>query len=138
MADSSNHKPLEINAGAAAPAPPDVDNEMAARPPQTHPEMAQVIAELRDDVAESERTAKLYKDSEARLHLALEAAGMATWDWDIVNDVLQYSPQVGPMLGLPGSFKPNHQTFLSIVHEEDRRRFEHEIEQALKGEADYG
>src|SRR5205814_3621922 len=127
MAESSNHKPLEISESAAAPAPPDVDDEMEVRPSQTHPEMAQVIAELRDDVAESERTAKLYKDSEARLHLALEAAGMATWDWDIVNDVLQYSPQVGPMLGLPpGSFKPNHQTFLSIVHEEDRRRFEHE------------
>jgi two-component system, NarL family, sensor histidine kinase UhpB len=89
-------------------------------------------------MAEHELTVRLRGDSEARLRLALEAAGMATWEWDTVQDVLHYSPQLGPMLGLaPGGVHANYKAFLAIVHEQDRDRVEQAVEHALKKTDDY-
>jgi len=85
------------------------------------------------------RAGHLHSDSEARLQLALEAVGMATWDWDIVNDATDYSSRLAPILGLaPGLAHLSNQEFLAIVHPEDRRSFEEAIEQALQGTDEYG
>src|SRR5689334_10800497 len=78
-------------------------------------------------------------DSEARLKLALEAGDMATWDWNIVNDVTEYSSRLAPMLGLaPDCTHLHKQELLGIIHPEDRRRFEAAFDQALKGADEYG
>ncbi|HKP10812.1 MAG TPA: PAS domain-containing protein [Blastocatellia bacterium] len=77
-------------------------------------------------------------DSEARLRLALEAAGMATWDWDIAQGMIYYSPRLVPMLGLGlGAIPLPYEEFLTIVHEDDRGQLQHAIEQALGGGSDY-
>ncbi|HJQ22862.1 MAG TPA: PAS domain-containing protein [Blastocatellia bacterium] len=79
-----------------------------------------------------------HDDSEACLRLALEAAGMATWDWDIASDVVYHSPRLEPMFGLaPGGVNLSHSVFMDEIHEEDRGRVEQAIEQAFKGEIDY-
>lgn len=113
--------------------------ERAPRASQTDAETTPLVKELRAGAVEDRRAGHLHSDNEARLQLALEAVGMATWDWDIVNDVTEYSPQGGQVLGLaPGRAQPNYEEFLTIVHTEDRSRFEQAVEQALKDRDDYG
>ena len=43
--------------------------------------------------------------SEERNRLALQAAGMGTWDWDVVSDVHTWSVETEALFGLaPGTF----------------------------------
>lgn len=140
MDDPGNRQHSETMKGhAAAKALRKAGDERAAHAPQADAEPAPCVEELRIEAAEDRRADHLHSDSEARLQLALEAAGMATWDWDIVNDVTEYSPQGGQMLGLaPGRAHPSYKEFLAIVHTEDRCRFEQTIEQTLKDTDAYG
>ncbi|MEN3336221.1 MAG: hypothetical protein V7641_5586 [Blastocatellia bacterium] len=128
MDDSRNSQHSQtLNRRAPADALQKADDEMAAPTP---PINAETTAPQRPDL--------LHSESVARLQLALEAADMATWDWDIVHDVLDYSRRLGPMVGLaPGADIPHYNATLAIVHEEDRLRYDQAIDQALKGVADY-
>lgn len=60
-------------------------------------------------------------ESEARLRLALEAAHMGTWDWNILTNDVGYSDPLKAIFGLPtGSYHPSYEAFLNSVHPEDR------------------
>ncbi|MEG4322237.1 MULTISPECIES: PAS domain-containing protein [unclassified Microcoleus] len=64
--------------------------------------------------------AKLQQNEE-RLHLALKAAGMGTWEWQIPNNCVVWSNLVGPIFGLPlGTSLASYEDFLQLVHPEDR------------------
>jgi two-component system sensor histidine kinase UhpB len=128
MNDSSNNPPSETTGNRApAKALQEADDAMAAH-----------AAPANAAPHEHQHYDPVHSDSDVRLQLALEAAGMATWDWDIVNDVMAYSPRLAPMLGLAGGGYVNYKAILARVHQEDRSRFKQAIEQALEGAADYG
>lgn len=64
--------------------------------------------------------AKLQQNEE-RLHLALKAAGMGTWEWQIPNNCVVWSNLVGPIFGLPlGTYPASYEDFMELVHPEDR------------------
>ncbi|MCC3537781.1 MAG: PAS domain-containing protein [Microcoleus sp. PH2017_25_DOB_D_A] len=64
--------------------------------------------------------AKLQQNEE-RLHLALKAAGMGTWEWQIPNNCVVWSNLVGPIFGLPlGTYPASYEDFIELVHPEDR------------------
>lgn len=78
------------------------------------------------------------KASEEQLRLALEAARMGTWDWDIQRNTIVYSDQLGPIFGLPPGFNhPTYEAFLDSVHQSDREYVAQAVNAALKGK-DYG
>jgi diguanylate cyclase (GGDEF)-like protein/PAS domain S-box-containing protein len=57
----------------------------------------------------------------ARLHLALEAAHMATWDWDLENDRLMWTGRTERLFGVPAdAFAGTSSALLELVHPEDR------------------
>ena len=50
--------------------------------------------------------------SEERNRLALQAAGMGTWDWDVVHDVHTWSAETEALFGLaPGTFEGTFAAF---------------------------
>jgi PAS domain S-box-containing protein len=58
--------------------------------------------------------------SEERNRLALQAAGMGTWDVDFVTDVHAWSVETEALFGLaPGSFDGSFAAFQSAVHPDD-------------------
>ncbi|WP_293354429.1 MULTISPECIES: PAS domain-containing protein [unclassified Microcoleus] len=64
--------------------------------------------------------AKLQQNEE-RLHLALKAAGMGTWEWQIPKNCVVWSNLVGPIFGLPlGTSPASYEDFIELVHPEDR------------------
>jgi len=59
--------------------------------------------------------------SESRLHLALEAAALGTWEFDAATGVTLYSESVGPMFGRAReAFPLSFEELADYLHPEDR------------------
>lgn len=72
------------------------------------------------------------KRSQDRLHLALEAAHMAVWEWHIPSDSLRESQQMGPLLGRePGWSHTDYESLLADIHHEDRARVDDMLAAAI-------
>jgi PAS domain S-box-containing protein len=83
------------------------------------------------DKVEKDRQTEL-RDSEERLRLALDAAKMGTWTWNIEAGAVAWSDGIEPMFGMePGSFDGRYETFLSLIHPEDRAVVQEAISRAL-------
>jgi len=75
----------------------------------------------------AERTADLLK-SEERMHLALSAADIAIWDWNILTGETYFSPCYFTMLGYEANELPStYETWLALLHDDDRERAAAEI-----------
>jgi two-component system cell cycle sensor histidine kinase/response regulator CckA len=61
------------------------------------------------------------KHSSARLELALDAGGMASWEWDLKSGWLGRSERLEAMFGLqPGEFGGTYEELIERVHPDDR------------------
>lgn len=78
------------------------------------------------------------REREDRLQLALEAAEVGIWDWNIATGEVVWSGNMERLHGQPpGSFGRTFDGFLKTVHADDRRRVLEAVEQALKGSGNY-
>lgn len=76
------------------------------------------------DVTDLRQTEAALRDSENRLRIAQEAAGLASWEWDLSSGTLTWSDSLLRIFGLePGAAGPDFATFTErIVHPDDRER----------------
>ncbi len=83
------------------------------------------------------RTAKFL--SASHLTLALEAAQMGTWSWDVAGGAIHWSDRVVRMFGVePGGFSGSFPDYVALIHQDDRAIVTSEIERALQsGSSDY-
>jgi two-component system CheB/CheR fusion protein len=76
--------------------------------------------------------------SERRLLLALSAAHMGVWDWDIRTGEVKWSGELEPLHGLPrGGFQGTYEAFRSMIHPEDRERVEAAITKSVETREPY-
>ncbi|MDB5456223.1 MAG: hybrid sensor histidine kinase/response regulator, partial [Caulobacter sp.] len=80
---------------------------------------AAVAQALRDTVIRLDEARRARFDAEARLQVAQSAAGVGTWEWDIVENEVYWSATFRENLGLPLDAKPSMETFLSALHADD-------------------
>ncbi|MCC6492047.1 MAG: PAS domain S-box protein [Pirellulales bacterium] len=90
------------------------------------------------DAAQDDIRRERAAPDEERLHMALDAARMAIWEWDVVADRLVVS-QSG---WINESFPPGYQVTrleegLSLIHPDDAPRYRRELEAAVKRKADF-
>ncbi|QEH33625.1 Alkaline phosphatase synthesis sensor protein PhoR [Aquisphaera giovannonii] len=72
------------------------------------------------DVSDLKEAEASVRDREARLALALDAGGMATWEWDLATTRLEWSEHVFALLGLPPGRGPVYaDDFYARVHPQD-------------------
>ncbi len=75
----------------------------------------------RREITERKREAEVQAQQATRLRLAVSAASMGTWDWDIVGQRVIWSPETERMFGLePGTFDGRLETYMSFLYPEDR------------------
>jgi PAS domain S-box-containing protein len=73
---------------------------------------------------QAEVEAALRETNERRLSLALAAARMGAWDWDIKSGRLAWSSEVERVHGLePGTFEGTFEAYHSYLHPADAERF---------------
>ncbi len=95
-------------------------------------------AEQQAAIAERKQHEMALRQSEERLKLALEAAHMGTWGWDILTKKVSHSITTEAHFGLtPGSFDGTYESFLANVHPDDRQFVYQAITQAVQAGADY-
>jgi PAS domain S-box-containing protein len=75
--------------------------------------------------------------SEERLRLAQEAAGLGHWDFDFASGRLLWSEQTRKLLGVEPTTPPSRALLLSLVHAEDRARFEEHLTRSARPDFDH-
>ncbi len=75
---------------------------------------------------------------EMQLRMALEAARMGTWDWDLQNNRITWSDNLEALFGFEkGTFDGTYEAFINRVHPQDRDLINQAIKQALEEGAEY-
>lgn len=78
-------------------------------------------------------THSLLRERDLSLQLAVEAAGVGLWTWDVGTDAVTWSPEVYRMLGIQeGALQLSGKQFFALIHDEDRARVEAEVRNASR------
>lgn len=89
---------------------------------------------IKRDVTERKRAAEALKQSQERLRLALEAARMGAWQWDVLSNTLTWDEGLYQLYGVePGRQVTTYDDFIQRVHEDDRDFVLSTIQRALHG-----
>lgn len=84
------------------------------------------------DVTSSRRAEAELRDNDRHFRLALEAAEMGFWDWNVLEDRARWSlPRLGAWAEPPRGEGAAFQQLLPFLHEDDRARFEQTVSRAL-------
>jgi two-component system CheB/CheR fusion protein len=86
--------------------------------------------QIEDGLAEIEL---LFQESKDRLQLAVDAAGLGTWDYNTLTGELIADSRFKEMFGLLPLDEIDYPGFIAIIHEEDRRHLDDILQRALKG-----
>ena len=82
---------------------------------------------------ERTRADEALRESEERLRIALEAAELATWDWDLVKNEVVWNERHYGILGLGPLEGPQHsRIFFEQVHPADRQWLSEQLTQAIE------
>ncbi|WP_066426608.1 PAS domain S-box protein [Anabaena sp. 4-3] len=77
-------------------------------------------------------TEKLIQENAEQLRMALSAAKMGIWDWNLVTGHIKWSPEHEQLFGLTaGSFDGRYETFDTCLHPDDREILNQAVQQAL-------
>jgi PAS domain S-box-containing protein len=66
-----------------------------------------------------------------RLQTAVDAAGVGTWDYDLLADTLTWSPRCKELFGVPAGQHVTYADFVELVHPDDRAATVAAVEQAF-------
>ncbi len=90
------------------------------------------------DISERRRSENELFESEERLRLAQEASRMGAWDWNISTGKLNWSGDIETLQGFPPDrFDGSFQSYLHVVHPDDRDRLVETIQQALREKSSF-
>lgn len=89
---------------------------------------------IKRDVTEQLRAQAALAQSQERLQLALAAARMGTWRWDLSTDTLSWDEGLRRLYGLAADESvTSYEQFLQRVHHDDRARIRAAVERAIEG-----
>ena len=95
---------------------------------------ASLYQAAQDELAERTRAENALRESQLRLDLALSAAKMGIWDWEVESDKVLCSDRVYQIWGVKKEkFANNLENFLELIYSEDRQLVKQRIENCLAG-----
>ncbi len=85
------------------------------------------------EITDRKKAEEALAQSRERLELALAAADMGTFEWDIINDKRRWDDNTHRILGVePGTYDGTADGFLQVVHPDDRARVRANLAQAVE------
>ena len=89
---------------------------------------------IKRDITERKQAAEALLRSQERLRLALKAARMGTWQWDIAANTLSWDEGLHQIYGIePGRQVTQYEHFIERVHQDDREFVAGSVQRALEG-----
>lgn len=86
------------------------------------------------DVTQRKKAIRKLQDQQYQLAEAQKIAKVGSWVWKPGEDDLVWSDEMCRIFGVePAKFDNDYDTFISLVHPEDRHRFENVLEDTLEG-----
>lgn len=82
------------------------------------------------DITERKQMEASLKESEKRLQLAMDAARMGAWEFEISTNRLYWSPEVFRLFGLSPQV-PSMETFWSLIHPDDAHQVQKAMDRAM-------
>lgn len=92
----------------------------------------QLVAEIFANALIRKSSDQALRESEERLNLASTAAGIGLWILDLKTDQYWASAQTLKLFGLPPDYRLDLNTFVNMVHPEDRERIRQAIHAASR------
>ena len=101
-------------------------------------ERAEAEDALQRDISKRKLVEAALHESEARLKLAVDAAGLGIWDWDVERDRLVWDDSMYRLYGVRGQeFGGAFDAWSKCVVLEDIAKARADVEAALRGEREY-
>ncbi len=95
-------------------------------------EIYQILG-ITHDITERKLAEERLRQSAAQLRLALDAARMGLWDWNIQTGKVTWSNNLERMFGLaPNTYDGRLETFVAAIHPEDRDRINQTTQNSLE------
>jgi two-component system, chemotaxis family, CheB/CheR fusion protein len=90
------------------------------------------------DITERKRAELTARESDERMRIAIEAAALATWEWDLTTDQVFWNDQHFFLFGLrPRKTSVTPEEFFKYVHPDDRPRVREELQTAIREKSDF-
>ena len=91
-----------------------------------------------EDITERVRSREALRESEKRLRLAIDAAQMGSWDWNLQTNEVIWNARHEIILGYePGTPLRTFNDFVARLHPEDAQRVQSRLRQAIDRDTDY-
>jgi PAS domain S-box-containing protein len=105
---------------------------------EQEPSSSHISFTAHDSSRSLEEQIALLTEERLRLVYAQRAGGIGTFDWDIPNNHIIWTPELEMLYGLtPGGFEGRYENWAQRVHPEDLERTEENLAQAIRGETPY-
>src|SRR5207249_2994348 len=90
------------------------------------------------DITERKRADQALRQNREQLQVALKAARMATWSWDLLSDARIWDQGASALVGISERNSDGQlRSFLSQVHPDDRDRVSDAMTSAVEGTGQY-
>jgi signal transduction histidine kinase/CheY-like chemotaxis protein len=107
-------------------------------PPVGRDELGVLTQAFNHMLGRIEDQSRALHESKERLDLALRAAALGTWNWEVGADELMWDDFLHPLFGLPPKGTPmRYQDFLALLHPDDRERIGSETTSAIERDTPY-
>ena len=101
-------------------------------------ELAEINKKLIIEIDERKHIENNIKQISTRLELAIQAAEVGIWDYDVINNKLFWDNQMYALYGIEHTeFIGVYETWQAGVHPDDKERSNAEIQSALNGEKEF-
>jgi diguanylate cyclase (GGDEF)-like protein/PAS domain S-box-containing protein len=78
------------------------------------------------------------QQNEQRMRMAMEAAKIGFWDWDVIRGKQVWSDTCKTLLGLPPDNAADFEVLMNSVHPDDREMMKDQIDAAIQEKRDFG
>jgi PAS domain S-box-containing protein len=97
----------------------------------------QLVGQVFTNALARQRHESALQESEERLRLAIKAASIMIWVWDVVRDEFWLSPETRALRGFATSERVTFERYMGGVHPDDRKGVQEAAEAALAGKGDF-
>jgi PAS domain S-box-containing protein len=89
------------------------------------------------DITGRQRQEQALREARQQLAEAQAIAHVGSWEWDIAEDQVRWSDELHRFLRVPADVRLAYETFLDLVHPDDRERVETVIREAVSERGSY-